>query len=136
MASVTSVLPELERGADIARGECDLRGGELARDRAQVHAHERPATARAPVVKCAGDQLLAGPGLAADQHRHGQVDDALDRHAKPPDPSAVSDHPQCIVSVARLAVEQVQQHDHALGELERDPGREIFRRELDAGFDR
>ncbi len=42
---------------------------QLARQRRAVHRHERPLAARAAVVDRARDELLAGAGLAEDQHR-------------------------------------------------------------------
>ena len=70
-----------------------LRLGELGRDRRAVERDERLLRARAARVQQRGDQLLAGAGLAVDEHRDvlardpgSRVEHAHQRRAAPDDP--------------------------------------------------
>jgi hypothetical protein len=65
---------------------------QLARERGTVHRDERLGATRAPVVQRIGDQLLAGPALAPDQHGHVRVGDPLDGLEHPPHGLARADH--------------------------------------------
>src|SRR5690606_14138199 len=58
----------------------ELRVDEVRRDGAAVHADERPAGALGTLVDGAGDDLLAGAGLAEDEHRHAGPGDEV--HAR------------------------------------------------------
>ena len=55
-----------------------LRLEHAGRERGAVHAHERPRLARAVDVDRARDHLLAGPGLAAQEHRRRRLRHLLD----------------------------------------------------------
>ena len=75
-----------ERPALVAE---ELAPEELAREGAAVHGLEPGAAAAAQPVERGGDELLAGPGLAEDQHRHvvrGHAPDPVEerRHRRAP----------------------------------------------------
>jgi len=84
-------LDEVAVAFDVRAGECaalvteQLRPDELARNAAAVDRHVTPGRAPRPLVNHAREQVLAGPGLADDQHvavglRRAQR--LLDRRAK------------------------------------------------------
>src|SRR5204862_76531 len=67
-------------GADVAE---ELALEEVLGDGAAVDADERLLPALPPVVDGARDDLLAGPALAGDEHRHVGVLDAIDERVHP-----------------------------------------------------
>ena len=56
----------------------ELRVDQLARNRAAIDAHERPAVPLAAIVNRAGDQFLAGARFAQNQHGHFGAADQID----------------------------------------------------------
>ena len=73
---------------------------QLGRNGRGVERHERLARARGLVVQGARDQLLAGAGLAGDQHRQRRLRQAADRAEQPAHGRRVAD--QLRRAVARL----------------------------------
>ena len=63
------------------------------------------------------DQLLAGSGLTADEHRHVEVGDALDVGAHAFDRIGIADEPE-VRRARRISGRVVEYQDHAIGELE------------------
>ena len=79
-----------ERPALVAE---ELASEELARQRPAVHGLERAAAAAAQPVERGRDELLAGPGLAEDQHGHvvrGHAPDPVEERLHP---RALADQP-------------------------------------------
>ena len=65
--------------------------GQARRKRAAVHLHHHAVAAATEAVKGSRDQLLAGAGLAEEQHRGIGVRDALDRAEHLPHRRRLSD---------------------------------------------
>ena len=106
-----------------------LGGGERRRDGAHVHRQEGLVAPRAGLMDGVGDELLAGAGLAAEQHRHLEVGDAADLVADALEPLALADQSEAADRAQRQDRQRVQQQDDAVGELEDDPALDLLRRE-------
>src|SRR5262249_5208985 len=78
-----------ERAALVAE---QLARDERWRERAAVDRDERLGGARSEIVERAGDQLLAGAGLADDEHADVALRGALDLRHQPPHRGRRTDH--------------------------------------------
>jgi hypothetical protein len=112
-----------------ARGAEQLGGGERGRDRAEVEGEVRPAPAGRGLVNGPRHQLLAGAGLAAQEHRRPET-------AGPPDGAAQVDHGGARAGqslglglVRRRNRQEVEEERDPLGEDQRHAALEVGRQE-------
>src|SRR6185436_10524969 len=87
----------------------------------------RPRTVR---MESAGHQLLAGPGLPADQNRDGERGHAFDRLPHRLDPGARADQPEAVRRTGQGRWAAVEEESHAPGQLEDDSVVELSGREV------
>ncbi len=107
-----------------------LGGGERRRDRPHVHRQAGAVAARAGLVDGAGHQLLAGAGLAAEQHGDLEVGHPADLVPHPLEPLALADQPEPLGGIGgQQRRQRVQQQDHPVGELEDHPSLDLLRGE-------
>ena len=116
-AELEAAAPPLDRAREAALLVAEQLGLEHARrERRAVDAHERLLLARAVDVDGVRDQLLAGAGLAAQQHGRARRRDLLDLLQHLAQRGAVADD----VAEVELAVELLVQVAGVLGELGRE----------------
>ncbi len=96
----------------------ELRGRDARLDRGHVDGDPRLVGAPARPVDRVRDQLLAGAGLSAEQHRHRERGHPRDVAAKPAHGCAVTDEPVIGEVVREAGLELVEQQHHTLAELE------------------
>ena len=110
-------MPIAQRAGERALGVAEeLALEQFARDRRAVDADQRPVAALAGLVDGARDQLLAGAGLAGDQHggvgRRDQLDLAqrlLDRGAVADDAAVIALEADLLLQIGVLQLQPLAQ---------------------------
>jgi hypothetical protein len=131
-----AVALAVRAGVGAADGAEQLGRREGGRDRRHVDREVGPRAARTALVQGAGDQLLAGAGLAAQEHRHVEAGDALDLAAQDDHGRALADEAEIRCSGRAHGIEPGEQEDDPIGEEKDHAPLQALRRHLQLIRDR
>ena len=126
----------LGAGEGPAGGPEELGGGESRGQSAHVEREEKPVAPAARAVERRGHQLLAGPRLPAEEHRHVEIGDLRDLAADVEQGVALSHHAVAVEVAEKDRAKAVEQEDHRAGEEQDHAALDLVGRERGLVLDR